>query len=350
MTMTTSAPGPEQQSPPRKRRTGRYVLVGAGVLVVLATLAATIFLWTLYSSFDTRSHKLQDVFPDESGRPTQAVSPDGSSAMNVLIVGSDSRGATKDEAESGEASDQRSDTMMLVHVPADRRKMYAVSIMRDLWVPIPGHGNAKINAALAYGGVPLMVQTVEGFLNQRIDHVVFIDFDGFKGLTDAVGGVDVDVPVAFTPSWSGGSNITFPEGPMHMDGEAAFWFVHERYAFPDGDFQRTKNQQLYFQALTRKILSQEVLTNPFTVSKLVADFSPYLSVDAQLTPGAIASIAVELRDVRPGDLVTFTLPTNGTGWSDDGQSIVAPDQDAVNALSKAMTDGTMAQYPLGTGH
>lgn len=337
-----ATPKEGQDSDQRKRRTGRYILLGAVLLVVLATVAAGTFLFGLSAAFESKSQKFDSAFPDESTRPSESVLPDGSSPLNVLVVGSDSRGASPDLAESGEASDQRSDTMMLVHIPADRKKMYVVSVMRDLWVPIPGHGEAKINAALAFGGVPLMVQTVEGFLQQRIDHVVFIDFDGFKKLTDVVGGVDVDVPVAFKPS--GGPIDNFTKGPMHMDGEAAFWFVHERYAFADGDFQRTRNQQLYFRALFTKIASRDVLSNPFTVSTMVNDFAPYLTVDSGLDASTIASMAYELREIRPDDVVSFTLPTNGTGWSADGQSIVLPNQAAADALSRAMAEGTMAQY------
>ncbi|MFE4196022.1 LCP family protein [Paenarthrobacter sp. NPDC056912] len=320
------------------------MLLGATILVLLATITAASFLFGLANTFDTKSQKIESAFPDESTRPSTTVLPDGTSPINVLVVGSDSRDATPEQAESGQASNQRSDTMMLVHIPADRKKVYVVSVMRDLWVPIPGHGSAKINAALALGGVPLMVQTVEGFLDQRIDHVVFIDFDGFKGLTDAVGGVDVDVPVAFTPSWSGGSNISFAEGPMHMNGETAFWFVHERYAFADGDFQRTRNQQLYFRALFTKIVSRDILSHPLAVNTMISDFSPYLTVDSGLNSSALAGLGIELRDIRSDDQVSFTLPTNGTGWSTDGQSIVLPDPDAVSALSRAMAEGTMSRY------
>lgn len=326
----------------RKKRAGRYIIFGAALLMVLAAAAAVTFLFGLSAAFESKSQKIGTTFPDEATRPSESVLPDGSSPLNVLVVGSDSRGAAPELAESGEASNQRSDTMMLVHVPADRKKVYVISVMRDLWVPIPGHGEAKINAALAFGGVPLMVRTVEDFLKQRIDHVVFIDFDGFKKLTDTVGGVDVDVPVAFKPS--GGPIDSFAKGPMHMDGEAALWFVRERYAFADGDFQRTRDQQLYFRALFAKIASRDVLSNPFTVSTMVNDFSPYLKVDSGLDPGTIASIGLELRDVRPDDMVSFTLPTNGTGWSADGQSIVLPDQAAADKLSRAMADGTMAGY------
>lgn len=328
----------------RTKRTSILVLSGTAIFVSLAAIVASLYLMGLSSTFDAKAGKIATAFPDESTRPTVTPAANGSAPINVLLVGSDSRGASVPQAESGQASDQRSDTMMLVHIPADRKKVYVVSVMRDLWVPIAGHGNAKINAALAFGGVPLMVQTVEGFLGQRIDHVVFVNFDGFRGLTDTIGGVDVDVPVPFTSSYSDVPGLSYPKGSMHMDGRTAFWFVHERYAFPDGDYQRARNQQLYFKSLVAKIVKPETIANPITVSTIINEFSPYLTVDATLSSNAITSIAFELRDVRPNDLVTFTLPTNGTGWSPDGQSTVLPNQTAVSALARAMADGTMSQF------
>ena len=94
-------------------------------------------------------------------------------------------------------------------------------------------------AALAFGGVPLMVQTVESLLGQRLDHVVFMDFEGFKGLTDAVGGVTIDVKVPFTAGQT--SDIHFNAGPQTMNGDQALAFVRERYAFADGDYQRVRD-------------------------------------------------------------------------------------------------------------
>ena len=101
--------------------------------------------------------------------------------MNFLLLGSDSRGQDRG----------RSDVMMLVHSDPDRAKLYLISLPRDLWVPIPGHGTDKINAAYAYGGAPLAVQTVENLLKVRIDNVALTDFTGFFRLIDDLGGVTV---------------------------------------------------------------------------------------------------------------------------------------------------------------
>lgn len=329
---------------PHRRRRSRTVLIllGAAVLVVIAAASAVLYLANLSGSFDNKTGKISSAFPDESTRPSPLQAADGKTPINILLVGSDSRGATAADADAGKPSDQRSDTMMLVHIPADRQHVYIVSIMRDLWVPIPGHGPAKINAALAYGGEPLMVQTVESLLGQRVDHVAFIDFQGFKALTDAVDGVTVDVKVPFTASLN--SKIHFNAGPQTMNGDEALAFVRERYAFPDGDYQRVRDQQAFFEALVAKMATPTTLANPVTLANVVNEFAPYLKVDSGFTSSMVTSLAFELRDVHPNDIVAFTLPTSGTGWSADGQSIVLPDRSATGAFAEAMAKGTVPRF------
>lgn len=329
----------------QRKRKALITLFSALTLVAVAAVIAIVYLGSLATTFDTKTQKIPDAFPQESTRP-QAVappsSPDGKTPINILMVGTDSRGATVQEAEAGTPSDQRSDTMMLVHIPADRKNVYVVSIMRDLWVPIPGHGTAKINAALAFGGVPLMVQTVESLLHHRIDHVVFMDFEGFKGLTDTVGGVTVDVKTAFTAAQT--SDYHFDAGPQTLNGDKALAYVRERYAFPDGDYQRVRDQQTFIKALVGKLASTQTLTNPVTIANAVNEVAPYLTVDSSFNSAAAASLAFELRDVRASDIVTFTLPTDGIGWSTDGQSIVLFNAPATSALADALAKGQMQQY------
>jgi LCP family protein required for cell wall assembly len=348
MIPTTSDPalragqGPRLPDSRRPGRRGRAVLLLALVLVLAAGGAAFAYVGMLAATFDSSTQKIAAAFPQDSDRPAATPAADDRTPVNILLVGSDSRGATASQAASGASSDQRADTMLLVHLPADRKKAYIISIMRDTWVPIPGHGSAKVNAALAFGGVPLMVQTVESLLHQRIDHVALVDFEGFKGLTDAVGGVKVNVPVPFTAGQT--SRYRFRAGPQTLDGDQALAFVRERYAFPDGDHQRVRDQQIFLRALLAQMARPETLANPVAVSRMVSQFAPYLMVDPGLNARAVAALALEMRDLRPADIVSFTLPTSGTGTSTDGQSIVAFDQEATDALASAMAHGTVAEY------
>ncbi|TPV52484.1 LytR family transcriptional regulator [Pseudarthrobacter phenanthrenivorans] len=366
----------------RRRRPLRTILLVLLAVAVLVPASAGAYLYSLGQVFDSQSTTLDNPFPAESTRPQRqqaggdpqaaaggaaAGGPgarpaaagsqqDGAESgtgggLNILVMGSDSRGATADEALSGGNSNQRADTLMLVHIPADRTRIYSISLMRDLWIDIPGHGRAKINAALAYGGVPLMVQTVESLFNQRIDHVAMIDFEGFVGMTDALGGVEVNVTQPFV---SLHDNFTFNAGPQTLDGERALEFVRERYAYADGDYQRVRNQQAFVKALFAKNLSAETLLNPVKVHNVISSMAPFISVDSGLDAAALARLALELREVRAGDMVMFTLPTLGTGTSADGQSIVLPDYSSVAGISQALAgdslDNFVASRGLAGGH
>src|SRR5699024_10515830 len=157
---------------------------------------------------------IEQAFPEETLRPevTKPVEGQDDPAVNILLLGSDSRANTSTPVLDDLGN--RADTIMVAHIPSDRSGVQIMSIMRDSWLEIPGHGEAKINAAMAYGGVPLMVQTVEGLIDQRIDHVAVIDFNGFQNMTDSLGGVEVNNPRAF--SYDG---VQFAQGPITLNGE-----------------------------------------------------------------------------------------------------------------------------------
>lgn len=330
----------------RGRKTGKFFIAGAvGLLIVALTAGA--FIVNLARTYDDKTETIQTAFPEESTRPQKQVPVDGAAAINILVMGSDSRDAEKLDAVDSSATDQRADSLMIMHVPADRKNVYTISLMRDLWVPIPGHGEAKINAALAFGGVPLMVQTVESLFHQRIDHVAMVDFEGFRGLTDALGGVQVNVSVPFASS--GMANQYFAEGPAILNGTQALAFVRERYAFADGDYQRVRNQQAFLKGLIAKVLDAKTLTNPVTISGLVGTISPFVRVDERLDAAAVAGLAMELRNLRQQNMVMFTLPTRGVGTSTDGQSIVLTDPDAVTRIAAAMGRDTLGEFVAATG-
>ena len=125
-----------QRSRTKRKKTARNVLLGVVAFFLVVAVGAGIFAVNLANSFNSKSQKIEQSFPEESARPAET----NTGAMNLLLLGSDSRAAALGEAEAGGASDQRSDTMMWVHIPADRKKIYMMSIMRDTWVQIPGHG------------------------------------------------------------------------------------------------------------------------------------------------------------------------------------------------------------------
>jgi LCP family protein required for cell wall assembly len=341
----------------RLKRRRRALLLGLLALVLLVPGSVGGYLYSLAHVYDSHTVTLQNAFPPEAVRIQAPDVPAGEAkAMNILVLGSDSRDASAAagaNAAAGTPSNQRSDTLMLVHIPANRSQIYSISLMRDLWVTIPEHGEAKINAALAYGGVPLVVQTVESLLQQRIDQVVSIDFAGFKALVDALGGVKVDVKVPFTAARSTSSYV-FKEGPNTLNGAKALAFVRERYAFADGDYQRVRNQQLLLKAVMAKTFDTGALRNPATLQKVLSSMSPYLSVAPGLDSVEAGRLAFSLRDVQSQNTVAFTLPTAGIGTSADGQSIVLPDWGAIEEIKAALSGDTLGDYAaaksLGNGN
>ncbi|GAA1497692.1 LCP family protein [Paeniglutamicibacter kerguelensis] len=326
---------------PKKKRTGRVFLLGALSLVLIALLVAGGYLFTLARAFDNGTQKLTNPFPEESLRPQKSDQAKG--AVNILLLGNDTR--AKDNGEENFASlpnGGRSDTMMLVHIPSNRQGIYVTSIMRDTWLDVPGHGKAKINAAFAYGGVPLAVQSLEGLFNTRIDHVASIDFEGFKGLTDALGGVEINNPIAFSPRTA--KKLHFPQGVQTLNGDEALAFVRERYAFKDGDYQRVRNQQLYIKAVLGTLVSKETLTDPGKILESVRQLAPYIAVDKSLDAMKVAQLGITMTGTSSGDMKFFTLPNKGTGRSANGQSIVIPDMAEINEFSKALNKDKVAQF------
>ena len=280
-----------------------------------------------------------DTPPAPSPTPTPEPPP---VALNILRVGSDSRVNARAEAAAGAASDQRGDVLVFIHVPADRQAIYGISILRDLWVDIPGHGAAKINAGLQLGGLPLQTQTVAALLGQHIDHTVMLDFEGFAALTDALGGIDVNVTIPFTSTVD--TPYYFPPGVNRLNGPQALSFVRERHAFPDGDYQRVRNQQTFLKAALAKLMNEGSLTDRDTVKKLVRTVLPHITLDAGFNLESLESVVYSLRSTPPGRGVFFTLPTAGTGTSRDGQSIILQDPAATAAVSAALAAGTLAEY------
>ncbi len=313
------------------------VVILFAAVVVTAVGGGALYVGSVANSFDSHVSHIQRAFPAESTRP--AATQTG--AVNILLLGSDSRGAPTGVGPEG-VTNQRADTMMLVHIDADRRNVYIMSIMRDLWVPIPGNGTAKINAALAWGGTPLVVQTVEQLLGARIDHVAIVDFTGLKAMTDALGGVDVDSPVAFTTVLK--PHYTFVKGMNHLDGDQALSFARERYAFPNADYQRVADQQALMRAFGAKALSLSVLTDPGRLTSFAAAVGSSVKVDKGFTLQAMIGLAASMRVTGMSGVHTFTIPTAGTGTSDDGQSIVNVDPAAMARLRTALADDGLAAF------
>lgn len=320
-----------------RRRAAVLVLVLVPVVVagVLAALALTADV-VVRERYDARIERFADpaeAIP-EASRPPEGI--DG--AQTFLLLGSDSRISAGD-ASQWQAGAQRTDAIMLVHLPADRSGLYVVSIPRDTWVDVPGRGEAKINAAFSYGGPTLLVQTVEQLTGLRVDHVGVVDFEGFVAMTDALGGVEITVPETTEDM-----RTTFPAGTSRMDGERALLYVRQRYGLDEGDFDRVRRQQNWVRAVLRDALSRDTLTSPGTLDAFLLATTSAVSLDEGFDPGTLRDLAFEMRGLRGEDLRFLTAPVAGTGRSDDGQSIVLLDEPEAQALFGAVRDGTLPSW------
>jgi LCP family protein required for cell wall assembly len=336
---------PQQQAAtPGRRRWLRIVVVIVAVLAALGgggALAATLYARDIDG--DIGRMEAFDQVPQQARPVKEKAAGD---AMNFLILGSD----TRDPETTGGS---RSDTIILLHLQADRSGAQAVSIPRDTWVHIPRsadgrHGNteAKINAAYAWGGTPLMVQTVEDYTGVRIDHVMMADFAGFQEIVDAVGGVDIDVeePFTSTHSLSPEGVRTFKAGPQTMDGATALDYARERYAFKDGDFARIRHQHQVIKAVLSKASSGGVLTNPARLNSFLRATAGAVTVDKTLN---IFGMAGELRELRGENVTFYTSPTAGTGTRGD-QSVVLADRAKAKVFFDAVRRDDTAKI-AGTG-
>ncbi|MGO2632854.1 MAG: LCP family protein [Galactobacter sp.] len=324
----------------KPRRVGRTVLLSVVMALVCSLAVGGTYADRLLSGLNSAKHVSKgDVLPSYSDQPTK---DPGDDSMNILLLGADKSETGEKLSFTDKGGDQRSDSMMWVHIPADRSGVYIMSIMRDLWVEIPGHGQAKLNAAMQYGGVPLLAQTLETKLGVKIDHFVAVDFDGFRGLTNAIGGVQVNNPVDFC-AYRSKPQMCFEKGNINVKGNRALRWVRERHAFIDGDYQRVRNQQQFLKAIFKKTLSPEVLTNPNKILNLAEQVLPYVTIDDELgDPGYLAGLAGQMTSLRANDIHSFTVPTAGTGTTPGGASIVVPDEGAIAEVGRGLKDGKMA--------
>lgn len=328
-------PGTPATPPTQRRRWLKIVLISVAVVVVGAVGASAAYLYSLDRSL-TQSLQREDVLPAEtptvpgqSARPS--ADPAAAGAVNFLLLGSDS----PDPADSGAS---RSDSIMVVHLNRTRDEAYITSFPRDMWVDIPGHGQGKINAAFSYGGTQLMVQTLEGLLGTRMDHVVMVDFEGFIQLTESLGGVTVNNKTAFSSH-----GFDYPKGEITIAGEEALWFVRERKSLPGGDLDRAENQRKVIKAIVDKGLSRETVANPAAFTSFVSGVAQHVTVDSSLSDQTIRDLALSLR-LTSKDINLLQAPISGFGTSADGQSIDIVDEPQLEALGQAMRTDAMAQY------
>ena len=272
--------------------------------------------------------------------------------LNILLLGADHGDIGQSVAEDLEDGkwtpfEHLSDTIMVLHIPADRKSVQLVSIPRDTWVHIDGYPSAdehgKINAAFAYGGPELAFHTVEQLTGLKIDHVAIIDWAGFRDLTTALGGVRVYVPETFYDS---SQRITWQKGWQTLEGDRALQYVRTRHDIPgtkQDDWGRIARQQNFMRAVMGKLLSSDTTHNPVRFTKVLASLSSYLTIDDTWDNDEIRSLAWSLRNLHTEDVDFFTAPFGSYDTIDD-QSVVHLDMPQFRVLMRTIKNDRVQLY------
>jgi LCP family protein required for cell wall assembly len=266
-----------------------------------------------------------------------------------LIVGSDSRAGLDDLTNFGVAGGARGDVIMLARVDAADSSTQLLSIPRDLWVDIPGHGKNKINAAYAFGGPSLMVETIRGALGVEINHYVEIDFVGFAALIDEVGGITVDFPFAARDLKSG---LSVPEGRQTLDGDMALAYARSRkyqesrngswVSVDANDIGRTQRQQVVVRAIMSELKQPGSLTEAGDIATAIAS---HMTIDSSLAEASVGGLAWDFKGILTGSVVGVTLPVRGA--SIGGQSVVlAVEPEASQVVAEFLSGSVSASAPV----
>ncbi len=339
------SPAVAQQQLMARISAGRRARQQRALAVVCAAMSALVLLvagggWALTSYVNSHVGR---VDAGTAGTPS-------SGPLNILLAGVDLRsGLSRAEQlrlHVGRAVSSNSDTMMIVHVRADHSSVSVVSLPRDSWVRIPGHGMNKINSAFGLGGPKLMVRTVEQDTGLTINDYVEVNFPGFVKVVNALGGVNICLPFAVNDSYSG---LHMSAGMHHVHGITALKFVRDRHSFALSDLARISDQQQLLASLLSEAVSSGTLANPIRLSSFLSAATAAVKVDQRLS---ITSLADQLRGISPSHVTFTTVPLANTNYTTPtGQSAVLWDSSAAAKLFASLkADKPPVQKAPQRGH
>ncbi|QIZ99733.1 LCP family protein [Leifsonia sp. PS1209] len=347
-------PGGRRGRTPRTRRSRTKRIIGwtaFGLAVILVVVGG----YAAYSYFRfVNNVKHVDVISEQHKPKTDV---DGSD-QNILLVGDDHRpdGASQAELDQLGTTDDgggtNTDTMMVLHIPADGKSATLISLPRDSWVDVPGHGMNKLNSAFSLGGgatdatsgAKLLIQTVQNLTGLTIDHYVRISLLGFYDIAQALGPIQVCLNNAVDDPYS---QANFPAGVSTLDAHQALAFVRQRHGLPQGDLDRVVRQQYFLSVEAHKFLSAGTLLNPGKLSKVLDAVSGSLETDPGLN---FLSLAAQLQGLTGGKIQSATIPISGTPTiTVDGEdlSIVEVDTAAMPAFIQSLM-GTPSAFEKAT--
>jgi LCP family protein required for cell wall assembly len=255
--------------------------------------------------------------------------------VNLLLLG-------LDPGDGGEqtppVTGRRSDTVMIVHIPADRHRLYLVTLDRDLGVELPGYGWSRLNAAYYHGGAPLAAETVRLITGAPIDGTVTVTLDATARIVDAVGPIQVCLPVG-TPSIHSGR--IFPAGCQRLDGPAVSDLVRQRKFYDGRGLERAEVGQRVLLGLLSRLGELDLLADAGKVAALVADGGDGVAVDLAGGTQAITQLAWQLRGIGADAVTGFGPPEFHIDQS--GFEHLAPQ---AQELFAALRAGTLDEFAV----
>jgi LCP family protein required for cell wall assembly len=321
-----------------------WILCSVAIVAAVGVLGAGG--WLLYLNNMLGNVDRVGITVDEENRPP----PTHGEELNILLAGADNGPgpsiADDVAADRWESGEHRSDTIMILHIPADREKAYLVSIPRDAYVGIYDENgdyvyDDKVNAAFSLYGPSGYLSTIEHLTGLRMDHLAIIDWAGFKDLSSALGGVEVYIPETF---YDTSQKVTWEEGTHQLEGKEALQYVRTRYGLEDGDFGRIARQQNFLRSMMGELLSEGTVTNPLKLTSALRAITDNLTVDEDWSGGGIRDLALQLRDIRTEDVTFLTAPTAGYDETEEGASVVLLDEKQGEELWDSIADDDIRGY------
>ena len=322
----TAPRGREPMKPHRRRRRG-----GSGRAIAWVLAAWLVFLVATPLIAWLRIERV-DASPD-----ARAAS---SSGTTYLLVGNDGRGDLSPEERrrlgTGSSEGQRTDSIILVHVPSTGGPRALISIPRDSFLEIPGQGSNKVNAAFAIGGPELLVQTLEQRTGLRIDGYAEIGFAGFAGVVDSLGGVEICVPFDMDDPKA---HINLKEGCQLLDGPTSLGYVRARYSDPRGDLGRAERQRQFLGAIMDRAATPSTVLLPWRWWGFTQSAASGMAIGDNTSMIDMAQILLTMRGVSGGSTLSLQVPVANTNAQTSAGSSVLWDDAAADRLFQQLRDG-----------
>lgn len=320
---------------PKPKRRGWLRLLVLSTLTIFGVTIATLGGGYVYLATQLTAAGI-DVFSTDGETFSPPTAAEINGPITMLLIGSDTR-EDQGDVNYGEVGTNLADVIILIHVAEDRKSAVALSLPRDLMVPVPACPDpnspgmlpakdlAQINSTMNYGGPACTLLAVQALTGLEIPYLGVIDFKGVIAMSEAIGGVEVCVS---EPISDDKSKLYLDAGIHSLQGEQALAFLRTRYGVGDGsDLSRISNQQVFLTSMVRKLLGEGALTNPFTLFRLSTAALENMTLSKSLTDiGVLFGIAREVNDVDLDKISFIRLPVYDMEGEYAGRVAAIPDQ------------------------